>query len=99
MMQTPNGLSQRAYWAGGEPIASVLMDKTLARPDLVSLAAGFVDSETLPVEATRLAAEAILSDPQKARMSLQYGSTIDMLRSARRCSIAHFRQTGARPRS
>jgi 2-aminoadipate transaminase len=75
-MQTPNGLSQRAYWAGGEPIASVLMAKTLARPDLVSLAAGFVDSETLPVEATRLAAEAILSDPQKARMSLQYGSTI-----------------------
>jgi 2-aminoadipate transaminase len=75
-MQKPSGLSRRAYWAGAEPIASVLMAKTLARPDLVSLAAGFVDSETLPVEATRLAAEAILSDPQKARMSLQYGSTI-----------------------
>jgi 2-aminoadipate transaminase len=52
------------------------MAKTLARPDLISLAAGFVDSETLPIETTRLAAEAILSDPQKARLSLQYGSTI-----------------------
>ncbi len=62
--------------APGEPIATVLMTKTLSQPDLVSLAAGFVDSETLPVETTRLAAEAILSDPQKARMSLQYGSTI-----------------------
>ncbi len=52
------------------------MAKTLSQPDMISLAAGFVDSETLPIEATRLAAEAVLSDPQKARMSLQYGSTI-----------------------
>ena len=52
------------------------MAKTLSQPDLVSLAAGFVDSDTLPVETTRLAAEAVLSDPQKARLSLQYGSTI-----------------------
>ena len=78
-MQTLHGLSRRATWAPGEPIASVLMAKTLARPDLVSLAAGFVDSETLPIETTRLAAEAILSDPQKARLSLQYGSTIGYL--------------------
>ena len=78
-MQTHNGLSQRATWAPGEPIATVLMAKTLSQPDLVSLAAGFVDSETLPIETTRLAAEAILSDPQKARASLQYGSTIGYL--------------------
>jgi 2-aminoadipate transaminase len=55
------------------------MARTLSQPDLVSLAAGFVDSETLPIETTRLAAEAILSDPQKARTSLQYGSTIGYL--------------------
>jgi 2-aminoadipate transaminase len=78
-MQTNNGLSQRATWAPGEPIATTLMARTLAQPDLVSLAAGFVDSETLPIETTRLAAEAILSDPQKARASLQYGSTIGYL--------------------
>jgi 2-aminoadipate transaminase len=78
-MQTTNGLSRRATWAPGEPIATVLMARTLSQPDLVSLAAGFVDSETLPIETTRLAAEAILSDPQKARASLQYGSTIGYL--------------------
>jgi 2-aminoadipate transaminase len=78
-MQTNNGLSRRATWAPGEPIATVLMARTLAQPDLVSLAAGFVDSETLPIEITRLAAEAILSDPQKARASLQYGTTIGYL--------------------
>jgi 2-aminoadipate transaminase len=76
LMQPIHGLSRRAAWAPGEPIASVLMAKTLARPDLVSLAAGFVDSETLPIETTRLALDAILSDPQRARASLQYGSTI-----------------------
>ena len=75
-MPTHNGLSRRASLAPGEPIATVLMAKTLAQPDLVSLAAGFVNDETLPVETTRLAMEAVLSDPQKARMSLQYGSTI-----------------------
>ena len=78
-MQTHNGLSQRATWAPGEPIATVLMAKTISQPDLISLAAGFVDSETLPIETTRLAAEAVLSDPQKARTSLQYGSTIGYL--------------------
>jgi 2-aminoadipate transaminase len=56
-----------------------LMAKTLAHPDLVSLAAGFVDSETLPIEATRVAVDSILSDPQKARLALQYGSTIGYL--------------------
>jgi 2-aminoadipate transaminase len=55
------------------------MARTLAQPDLVSLAAGFVDSETLPIETTRLAAEAVLSDPQKSRACLQYGSTIGYL--------------------
>ena len=64
-MQTHNGLSRRAALAPGEPIATVLMAKTLAQPDLISLAAGFVDDETLPVETTRLAMDAVLSDPQK----------------------------------
>jgi len=78
-MQTHKGLSRRASWAGGEPIASILMAKTLANPDLVSLAAGFVDNNTLPVEPTRAAIEAILSDPEKARLSLQYSTTIGYL--------------------
>jgi 2-aminoadipate transaminase len=69
-------LSRRAHWAGGEPIANLLMAKTLAQPELVSLAAGFVDHQTLPVEPTRQALEAIWADPERARAGLQYGTTI-----------------------
>ena len=69
-------LSQRASWAGREPIANVLMAQTLAYPDLVSLAAGFVDHESLPVEPAREAMERIWSDPTSARAALQYGTTI-----------------------
>ena len=58
-MPYQGGLSRRARWAGGEPIANVLMAKTLAQPELVSLAAGFVDYQTLPVEPTRRALDAI----------------------------------------
>ena len=68
-------LSRRARWAGGEPIANLLMAKTLAQPELVSLAAGFVDQQTLPAEPTRLALEEIWSDPEQVRAGLQYGTT------------------------
>jgi 2-aminoadipate transaminase len=67
-------LSQRARWAGGQPI-SYLMQKALAHPELISLAAGFVDQETLPVDPTRQALEALLTDPVHARAALQYGTT------------------------
>jgi 2-aminoadipate transaminase len=66
--------SQRSQWAGGQPI-SQLMAQALAHPELISLAAGFVDQATLPHEATRAAADAILSDPIAARAALQYGTT------------------------
>ena len=75
-MPLENGLSRRAHWAGGEPIANLLMAKALAHPELVSLAAGFVDHQTLPVEATQKALERIWSDPQTARAALQYGTTV-----------------------
>jgi 2-aminoadipate transaminase len=70
------GLSQRAAWAGGETIVSRLMAKTLAHPQLVSLAAGFVDPETLPVELVRTAIDALWSNADRARAALQYGTTI-----------------------
>ena len=73
-MSVEHEFSQRARAAGGQPIGE-LMHMALARPQLISLAAGFVDQETLPVEATRRAAEAVLADPLSARTSLQYGST------------------------
>lgn len=68
-------LSRRGRDAGGQPIGR-LMAKALARPDVVSLAAGFVDQESLPVEAVRAAAERALADPVAARAALQYGSTM-----------------------
>lgn len=67
-------LSQRAGWLADSPI-SYLMSKALEHPELVSLAAGFVDPHSLPVEATRTAALELLSDPIGARVSLQYNAT------------------------
>lgn len=67
-------LSQRAAWAEGQPI-SELMSRALAEPDLVSLAAGFVDQQSLPVEPTRAAMESLLADADAARAALQYGTT------------------------
>jgi len=67
-------ISQRARSSGGQPV-SYLMHKALAHPELISLAAGFVDQQTLPVEAMREAVEAVLSNPFRARAALQYGVT------------------------
>jgi 2-aminoadipate transaminase len=51
------------------------MSKALEHPELVSLAAGFVDPHSLPVDATRTAALELLADPVGARVSLQYNAT------------------------
>jgi len=52
------------------------MAKALANPKLVSLAAGFTDQQTLPVDPTRKALEILWSDPARALAALQYGTTI-----------------------
>jgi 2-aminoadipate transaminase len=69
-------LSRRAGRDGGEPIVSALMAQTLGRPHLVSLAAGFVDHESLPVEPLRRAWEHVWADRTEALSALQYGTTI-----------------------
>lgn len=66
--------SQRARWAEGQPI-SRLMARALENPELISLAAGFVDMETLPAEPMRQAWDALLAEPGSARAALQYGTT------------------------
>ena len=70
-----SSLSKAALQAFHSPIND-LMERALAAPDLISLAAGFVDQASLPVEAAREAASAILADPVEARRSLQYGTTL-----------------------
>lgn len=73
MLQTAP-LSRRARQAGGQPI-SQLMAQALANPQLISLAAGFVDQGTLPVQATDEALRTLLGDIDLARAALQYGTT------------------------
>jgi 2-aminoadipate transaminase len=73
-MSSGDSLSRRAHWSAGQPI-SYLMHMALAKPSLISLAAGFVDQHSLPVEPARKALDAILNDPVAARAALQYGTT------------------------
>ena len=67
-------LSERAVRTG-EPAISGMMAEALGNPNLISLAAGFVDYETLPVQETREAVEELLGDEEAARAALQYGIT------------------------
>lgn len=66
--------SQRAIQARGQPV-NELMAQALANPDLISLAAGFVDQGSLPVEPVRMAIEQVLQDNITACQALQYGTT------------------------
>jgi len=58
-----------------EPAISWLMKLTLERPELISLAAGFTDNESLPVAATRELANKLLASVRTGRPALQYGAT------------------------
>ncbi len=98
-----HGLSRRAHWAGSDKLISRLMAEALAGPNLVSLAAGFVDQATLPVEATQEALAVLWSSPTLARAALQYGTTIGYvpLREAilARLAAADGSVSGCRPPS
>lgn len=51
------------------------MQMALADPSLISLAAGFVDQASLPVEDAALAVQRICADRAEGRRALQYGTT------------------------
>lgn len=57
-----------------DPPIAWLMKFALDRPGLISLAAGFTDNPSLPVEATREALEKILGSPKRGQSALQYGT-------------------------
>ena len=57
------------------PPISWLMQLTLSRPKLISLAAGFTDSASLPVGDVRELMDAMLRSRGTGRPALQYGST------------------------
>lgn len=67
-------LSNRSRWASRGAI-SFLMQQGIENPGVLSLAAGFVDPSTLPVEFARQQLDALLADDTRARESLQYGTT------------------------
>jgi 2-aminoadipate transaminase len=69
-------LSRRAQWAGDEPLTNELMARGLRDPNIISLAAAFIDQDSLPVELVRETFDEIWSDPTTAREALQYGTTI-----------------------
>jgi len=66
-----SALGQRAT----EPPISWLMHAALSRPKLISLAAGFTDSVSLPVADARAALNRVLRSPRTGRPALQYGFT------------------------
>lgn len=57
------------------PAISWLMSLTLAHPKLISLAAGFTDNASLPVDEARALLDEILSATRTGQPALQYGST------------------------
>jgi 2-aminoadipate transaminase len=59
----------------GVPPISWLMHAALSRPKLISLAAGFTDNSTLPVEISRKLLNEILRVPKVGQPALQYGVT------------------------
>lgn len=71
---TPVRLSQRWQWGSKQPI-SFLMEQAVQNVGVISLAAGLVDQQSLPVGETRTAAAALLADETLARSALQYGTT------------------------
>lgn len=51
------------------------MQQGVDYPDCLSLAAGLVDYDSLPIETTRESLERLLTEPRLARQALQYGTT------------------------
>lgn len=73
-MSQPFRLSQRAELTEDQPI-SYFVQQAIENPELISLAAGLVDPESLPADDVRLALDEILTDPRSAQAALQYGTT------------------------
>ena len=95
-MTLPISLSAAAKRTNPSSI-SHLMQTALENPGIVSLAAGFVDQRSLPVEMVAQAASDLLGDPIEGRRSLQYGTTIGDLRLRSRL-IEYLEKSEGRPK-
>ena len=81
-------LSRRSHWAAGGAI-SYLMRQGVENPQCLSLAAGLVDSATLPVELVKRGVDRLMADEAAGRRVLQYGYTAGAER-LRRAVHAHL---------
>ena len=70
--------STKAKRTKEQPI-SELMRSAVEEKDLISLAAGLVDYQSLPAEESQIILGKILEDRKKARLALQYGTTEGLL--------------------
>ncbi|MBL8849748.1 MAG: PLP-dependent aminotransferase family protein [Planctomycetaceae bacterium] len=92
----PVSLSRRWHYAREQAI-SFLMQQAVENPQVISLAAGLVDFETLPVHEALAGVQELLADKDRARHALQYGTTPGA-DDARRAVLQHFaRQEGRTP--
>lgn len=80
-------LSQRARRTTEQPIA-YLMVQAVSNPGLISLAAGLVDYDSLPVPESAELLGAMLADPAMGKVALQYGTT-QGLADLRRAMLEH----------
>src|SRR5262245_47060192 len=74
MPPSPVHLSSRALRTGDAPI-SYFMQQGVENPNLISLAAGLVDPDSLPVEDVQAAIGELLRDRRTGEAALQYGTT------------------------
>jgi len=73
-MIPPVRLSARAHQTADQPI-SYFMQQAVENPNLISLAAGLVDQESLPAEEVKETLAEVLGDDVKGQAALQYGTT------------------------
>ncbi|QDT94737.1 aminotransferase-like domain-containing protein [Gimesia aquarii] len=79
--------SKKRAWSHDLPI-SFLMQQGVENPGVLSLAAGLVDQNSLPVELTKKSFDHLFSNPKAARAALQYGTTAGSL-SLRSLLLSH----------
>lgn len=73
-MSSPLLLSQRSHQSRDLPI-SFLMQQAVENQDCLSLAAGLVDPDTLPVSVTQEVVSRVLRSKETGKRALQYGTT------------------------
>ena len=80
--------SRRVNLSIDQPI-SFLMAYAVGNPDLISLAAGLVDYQSLPIEETGKLVGELLAEPRAGQVALQYGTTRG-LRELREVLLEHM---------